>query len=290
MKGWDFLASEEGRELFKKLWFSGAKEAEIARVFGISVKLVPLVARVLKLPSRHVSPPNKKLDDRDIDVIREMWMRGASRSEIARHLGVSKGTVGLYLRAMGLKRGREVRRCPEIAKEELERLSTSGHTDQEIARIYNTSESCIARLRKRYGIKKQLIRVNKYRAKTYRVETIINILKEKGFTSSAELKKYGIYYVSKETLQYLETAVEGFKWFKLRYTSTIKYSVLPLRFINTIIMYLRGHELKVINYLYENAVGEVPKRSMKRLLRKNNAPEELIDAVKLYASSPTSTK
>jgi len=171
--------------------------------------------------------------------------------------------------------------CPHISREELEKLCFEGLTDEEIAKRYNTSRYCIMKLRRKYGInKKKLAKCRREERLRKATELIESILRRRGYVTSIELReRYGI-KISKELLQRLESTIDGFKWFKLKYVSTRKYSVLPPRFLGSIIMYLKGKECDVLDYLLFNRVGLAPWRAVKSLLRANNAPAELIE--KLY--------
>lgn len=120
------MLSHEKEKIFKRLWFSGAKENEIARVLGIRPNMVPIYARVLGLPPRTKrSPPNKKLSDEDIKLIKEMWMDGATVKEIADYFNVHPSTVLQYLHAMGLKRKTRTK-CPEIPRKNLKNFHYKG--------------------------------------------------------------------------------------------------------------------------------------------------------------------
>lgn len=270
------MLSPEKQELFKRLWFSGSSNSEIAHALGIDVRMVSVYARVLKLPPRKkVVPPNKKLSDEDLERMKEMWISGATIKEIARHFGVSPYTVSLYLHAMGLKRWSR-KPCVNIPAEELEKLCLEGYTDEEIAEMYNTSRNCIARLRKRYGInRRELTRQRRLEKMDRIVDTVARVLSESGFTTSIELrKKYGI-EVGKDLLKYMESRIEGLRWFRLRNTATAKYTVFPSSFT---VIYLKGHEKDVAVYLLGIAVKrEVPLRSLRYLLKINGAPKEIID-------------
>lgn len=272
------MLSPEKVEVFKKLWISGVEEREIARVLGIRVSMIPVYAKILGLPPRKKKvTPNKKIRDEDIELIREMWTNGATIKEIAEYFGVSERTITDYLRAMGLRR-REERKCPDIPREELEKLCFEGRTDEEIARLFHTSKYCIARLRQKYGINKRELAKRRHEEKLREIiDKIAVILNEKGYTTSIELReKYGI-EVRTELLQYLESAIEDFRWFKLKYTSTSKYSVFPLKFNNLIIMYLKGEEVRVVLFLLNNILDKnISRTVLKHVLKTNNAPSDLI--------------
>jgi len=265
--------------MFVRLWLKGVKEEEIAKRLNIRVNMVPVYVKVLGLPPRTKrSPPNKKLSDEDLELIKEMWMDGATIKEIADYFNVHESTVLMYLHAMGLKR-RVKSKCPNISKEELEKLCREGLTDKEIAEIYNTSSHCIARLRQKYGISKRILMKQRYRKKLNNiVETIINILNDKGFTTSVELReKYGI-HVNRNLLNILENLIDGINYFKLRYLSTAKYSVFHTKYTNTTIIYLKGYEKKVATFLQRIMVNrDIPSGVFKHLLKANNVPKEIIE-------------
>jgi len=271
------MLSPEKRELFTKLWLSGVSEENIAREVGIPLKMVSTYARVLGLPPR--KPPTiRKIRDEDLELIKEMWYNGATLREIAEYFEVSITTVQQYLRAMGLSR-QIVRRCPDIPREELERLCWEDRTDAEIAEMYGTSKGCIVRLRQRYGInRRELARSRLSKELNKAVETIVRILNEDGYVTSQELKKmYGV-RVTKKLLRELEDVVEGFRWFRIAYTSTSKYTVFPPRFNKLVVMYLQGEERKVLRFLLSNlADPDVPLSSVKRVLKNSCAPKELVE-------------
>ncbi len=275
------MLSEEKKELFIKLWNSGLKEEEIARIIGIRVNMVPIYARVLGLPPRtRRAPPNKKLSDEDIQLMKEMWFDGATIQEIADYFNVHPTTVLQYLHAMGLKR-RTKTKCPDIPKEELEELCRRGLTDSEIAGIYGTSKNCIMRIRQKYGINKRtLIRQKTAERLRKIVETIAEILNDQGYTTTRELReRYGI-RIDKRVLQQLENSIEGFRWFRLTYTSSAKYTVFPISFSNLTIIYLEGFEDKVTTFLLKNLANkEVPRKVVRMILKMNNVSEALLERI-----------
>lgn len=269
----------EKQEEFVRMWVSGATIKEIASTLGIRVNMVSPYARVLGLPKRRQPPASRKIGDEDLEAMKIMWLEGATIKKIAEHFGVNTRTVVHYLHAMGLKRRGNYRRCPDIPHEELEKLCWEGRSDKEIAEMYNTSTPCIVKLRKEYGInRRELIKKQKMEKRLKAVETIIGVLKEKGYTTSLELReKYGI-KITRELLRKLEGSVDGLRWFIIIYTSTLKYSVFPAKFNYLAIIYLQGEERKVLEFLLSNLIDpNVPRSSIKRLLRYNCAPEELIE-------------
>ena len=271
----------EKQEVFKRLWLSGVKESEIARILGLRVNTVTIYAKILGLPPRsRRPPPNKKIKNEDIELIKEMWFNGATVKEIAEYFGVHETTILCYLHAMGLKR-RTIRRCPDIPRDVLERLSLKGYTDEEIARIYNTSKNCVMRLRQKYGINKRVLVKRRRREKINKIiDMIVSYLNEKGYITSIELReKHGI-RVDRKLLEELESDIDGIRWFKLKYTSTAKFSVFPVKFNNMTIIYLEGNEDKVIAFLLNNTIDKnVPLKVMKYLLKANSAPEGIINAL-----------
>jgi len=273
------LLPPEKREAFIKLWLSGVKEAEIARILGIHVNKVSLYAKVLGLPRRgRGAPPNRKIRDEDVELIKEMWMNGATAKEIADYFGVRESTIQSYLRAMGLRR-RERRKCPDIPREELEKLCLEGRSDAEIASMYNTSRNCIVKLRLMYGIDRRRILATCRREERIREKAgkVMSALSEKGYTTSAELReKYSI-RINRELLDSLKSLINGLEWFRLVYTSTARYSIFPPKFNNMTIVYLRGREKEVACFLLSNLVDrDTPKAALKILLKMNGAPEELV--------------
>jgi len=269
----------EKRETFIRMWLSGASHEEIASALGIPVNMVSVYVRVLGLPPRKCSPPpNKKIRDEDLELIKKMWLDGARIREIAEYFGVSGFTLYQYLQTMGLRR-RSYRRCPDIPQEELEKLCQEGYTDKEIAEMYSTSEYCIAKLRQKYGINKRELVVKRATEKRSKViETIAEILNEKGHTTSLELRETHGIELNREILRELENSIEGLRWFKLVYTSTSKYSVFPRKFNNLIVVYLQGEERKVLEYLLRNLVDpNVPRESVKWVLKNSGALSELVE-------------
>ena len=146
-------------------------------------------------------------------VFMDLWLAGATASEIGKYLGVSEYTLRAYLHAMGLKR--VIRRCPKVSRDELLKLCSEGLTDEEIAKLLNTSKSCIAILRRRYRILKR-IRVT--------ANVILNMLRVKGFVTSKELRENEI-KLTQGILSMLK-GYEGIEVIKLTYTSTAKYTVI----------------------------------------------------------------
>lgn len=267
----------EKREVFKKLWLSGVKIDVIARTLEIRENEVSLYAKILGLPPRRKSPRNKKIKDEELKLIKEMRVSGATIREIAEYFEVNERTIADYLHAMGLK-CRETQRCPNIPRGELEKLCLEGLTDEEIAKTLHITKNCVARLRQRYGINKRELARYRHREKLREIiYKILTILNEKGYTTSIELReKYGI-ETRGELLQYLESAIEEFRWFKLKYTSTPKYLIFPIKFNNLTIMYLKGEEAKVISFLFNSILDKnIPKTTLKYILEVNNAPRDLI--------------
>jgi DNA-binding CsgD family transcriptional regulator len=125
---------------------SGMSYSEIARELGVSESFVHAVLRVHGLSSSAF----RRISDEDLRRAVEMYRAGVSMSEIARVLGVSVVTISGYLRALGI-RNRVRSRCPEIPGYELAKLYLL-KSDSEIARIYNTTASCVKSLRSRYRL------------------------------------------------------------------------------------------------------------------------------------------
>jgi len=275
------LLPHEKQEVFKRLWLSGVKESEIARILGLRVNTVAIYAKILGLPLRsRRPPPNKKIKNKDIELIKEMWLNGATVKEIAEYFGVHETTILGYLHAMGLKR-RTIRRCPDIPRDVLERLSLRGYTDEEIARIYNTSKNCVMRLRQKYGINKRALVKRRRRERMNKIiDMIVSYLNEKGYVTSIELRENHGIRVDRKLLEELESDIDGIRWFKLKYTSTAKFTVFPAKFNNMTIVYLEGNEDKVITFLLNNTIEKnVPSKTIKQLLKANSAPEGIINAL-----------
>jgi transposase-like protein len=134
------------RDRIVELRRSGKSYSEIARELGVSESFVHAVLRVRGLSSSSF----RRISDEVLRRAVEMYRAGVSMSEIARVLGVSDAAISMYLRALGLQT-RVRSRCPEISREELAKLYLS-KSDQEIARIYGTTPSCIYSLRRRYKL------------------------------------------------------------------------------------------------------------------------------------------
>jgi len=173
--------------------------------------------------------------------------------------------------------GNVERRGFDIPRELLERLSLEGYTDKEIAQMFGVPKHRIALLRRKYGINKRELAKHRREERLRKVTELIEAtLRNRGYITSAELKEwYGI-KLNRRLLQHLESSIEGFMWFKLKYISTRKYTVFPLKFLNLVIMYLRGRERDVRNFLLCNKMVLVPTRIVKNLLRANGAPADLI--------------
>jgi DNA-binding CsgD family transcriptional regulator len=257
--------------LYMVLHMPPDERKEIVRIAGSSSR---------RLPSR-----NRKLSDEDLELMKKMRLNGATIQEIAEYFGVNVKTVSDHLRAMGLRQRTRLIRCPEIPREALERLCWQGLTDEEIAKLFNTSEYCIARNRQKYNINKREIAATRIREKTYKnVETIANILSKYCYTTSTEISKmYGI-HVTRNLLEIIEQSINGVKWFRLKYTSTSKYTVFSPRLANMVVIYLEGCEDKVLRFLKDLIVDNgVPKSSLVALLEMNNVPKNLIDKARLFS-------
>lgn len=271
------MLSNEQKETFTKMWHKGFRAEEIAKALGMTVNEVYVYAKVLGLSSGGKGPANRKIEYEDLGLIKEMWLNGATLDEIADYFGVSRRTIRDYLNAMGLERKKKER--PMIGKEELEKLCKRGLTDEEIARICGTSRSHISSLRRGYGINKRLIKLEESKRK---IEKIIDALRAKGYVTSKELLNEGIKLNSK-LLEKLEEAIEDIRWFKLSHTSTSKYSILPAKFSQLIIVYLKGFEKAVLEFLFNNFVSkQVPLASIKVLLKANGAPQELVKSLNSF--------
>lgn len=275
------MLSPEKQEEFKKLWLSGVKVSEISQILGIQPDTIYVYVKVFGLPPRSKrSSSNEKIRRESLEYIRQLWFDGLTAEEIAERFEVSVWTIREYLRAMGLRR-RSRTPCVDIPCSEFMKLYDEGHTDEEIAKTYQTSKSCVTKLRRLCGINKRKVIVHKSREKMSRImELIANILNDKGYVTSVELRKKYNVNINLRLLKILEANVEGIKWFRLKYTSTYRYSVFPRRFINMTIIYLSGSENAVISYLKENTLCRYVNHSiLKTLLRMNNAPKELINAL-----------
>lgn len=273
----------EKEEILKNLWLKNAKVSEIALVLGIRPDQVYVYAKVLGLPPRSKnSPSNAKIRITDLSLLRKMWEEGWSVKQIAEYFGTGEWTVRNYLRAMGLKRRPRVT-CIDLSCNELEQLCVKGLTDKEIAKTYGISVLCVIRLREKCGINKRELNALKNKEKTNEIiKFIVDILNMKGFTTSIELRNRYNININGRLLREIEGSIEGIRWFRLKYTSTYKYTVFPLSFIYMTVIYLTGFEHAVVSYLKENTISKNLNPSvLKTLLRMNNAPEELIRAVKI---------
>jgi DNA-binding CsgD family transcriptional regulator len=290
LEGTGSLLSEEQRRLFVELWNRGVRLEDIARSVGIPVKKVSLYARILGLPPRRGSPWNKRIGDEELRQIIELWSSGVGVREIARRFGVTTVTILSYLNAMGLRKVVPRRRCPSIEREELERLCMSGLSDVRIAKIYNTTERCVRRIRERYGIRKMKIKKTPQR-RYKKVEEIMRVLEMKCYTTTKELAEMGIKIRRRKALEELRKKAENIVIFKLERTSTTKYTILHSRLARITIIYLRGCEDKVVRFIVDNIVDKnIPPASIKSLLKRNGAPLELIQAVYSHIKQLHSTQ
>ncbi|MDT7890034.1 MAG: hypothetical protein RQ885_13810 [Desulfurococcales archaeon] len=134
-------------EVLEKLYRSMSDE-EIARQYGYSPRYI------LKLRLRYGLYRRRKWS-RCPEIPREdleKLYRSMSYDEIAKIYGVSTICIKMLRLRYGLSRKR--RACPEISREELEKMIDK--TDREIAMIYNTNRQCITRRRLKLGIKKNV--------------------------------------------------------------------------------------------------------------------------------------
>jgi len=248
---------------------SGAKIREIAEQLGITRDAVRYYLEKAGLAGAR----QRKVDEDKLRQMVELWHKNLTLKEIARQLGLSEYTVIEWLHMMGLRRRK---RCPRIGREELESLSRT-MDDEEIAKMYNTSKICIRVLRRRYGILRR-----RRRGVNWSVEAankVVEALRERCYTTNRDMLKVGVLLDSRvlKALQELSSEVMRVK---LETTSTFRYTVLHPRARGMSILYLPGCEDEVAELIVSNMVNvDVPKAAITNLLKANDVPEELIDAV-----------
>jgi len=246
---------------------SGAKIREIAEQLGITRDAVRYYLEKAGLAGAR----QRKVDEDKLRQIVELWHKNLTLKEIARQVGLSEYTVIERLHMMGLRRRRK---CPRIGREELESLSRA-MDDEEIAKMYNTSKICIRALRRRYGI----LRRRSVKRSVEAANKIVEALRERCYTTNRDMLKVGVLLDSRVLRALQELSSEVMR-VKLETTSTFRYTVLHPRARGMSVLYLPGCEDEVAELIVSNMVNvDVPKAAITNLLKANDVPEELIDAV-----------
>lgn len=263
-------------EKFKELWNKGVKSDEIARKIGIPENMVPVYAIAAGLIPRKLLRKvwNRKITAQVLVYMRDMFLDGVSITEIAECFEVDLSTARYHLHSIGLEK-RKVRRAREkITKEKLKELSVSGYTDKEIAEYFGVSPQYIMFLRKRYGIYKRGLRELRHLEHLQKIaDVIMEEIDKKCYTTNREMQQRG-FTVNWSVLRKLEDFIEGLQWFRIRQTSTQKYTVLPAYFSGLIVIYVEGCEERVAEFLKRN-LNEVPRKVFLHLLKNWSAPEKL---------------
>lgn len=275
--------SEDVVEKFREMWYRGMSENRISKELGLSINEVYVCARLLGLKPRKEPPKNRRrLSDNDIITIRKLREEGKGTHEIARIVGVSPSTIQVYLKCMGLTNKRNVRRCPYIPKYEIEKLYKN-HTDKEIADKFNTTVSCIYRLRRKYGIsKKLLIRSEQRNKREIIITKIIVMLLKKGLVTSLDVRRELGIRLTPEIVRDIEAKYSTIKSFRIEYMSTTGHSLFPRSFYKLFVIYLEGREPDVITFILNNIPKGVPKRVIKYVLRMNSVPPEILETLDAF--------
>ncbi|MEZ0289510.1 MAG: hypothetical protein ABWJ42_00250 [Sulfolobales archaeon] len=273
------MLSQDKIELLKSLWAQGVSVREISKILGVNPRSLYVYIRVLKLKPRKPGR-NVKLGERDLEIIRELALKGVKIREIARRFNVSSKTITMYLRAMGVEY-RSVSRCPEIPRDELLKLAQEGLRDIDIAKRFNTTISCVSKYKRVYGISKRKFKREATEKRLQEtIERILEILRIKGFTTSVELRQNRI-ILSEKILERLAERDSSVKWFKIKYTSTSKFTVLPARLGGVTAVY--KDLSKVSEWLYNQIVDKnTPARVIRYLFKLNKIPQEITDRILGY--------
>lgn len=260
-------------ELFKKLWLEGASYKDIKNATGLNPKRFHLIARIMGLPLRG----QPKISDEALAIVKKLWELGKSVDEIARTVGINDRTVRDYLQLLGLL-PKMRHKCPEIPREELERLSCyEVMSDMEIAKMFETKYYCIQQLRLRSGIYTNTCR------EAARLEKVISALKANGFITTDQLRKMKAYMEMDKLVKKLAKVFgDNIGWFSLRQRATSRYTVFPYYLGSKGIIYLKGSERVVAEYLVSVMVKKPPPTisAAAYLLRKNGVPEEIVQIVR----------
>jgi len=275
--------NEVEREKFKEMYLKGCDYSEISRELGIPKKHIPLYARVLGLPRR--SAYGGKLTDEVLEKIKTMRLEGMKVKEIAEVLGYSEDYVGQLLIIMCVKKRSK---CVEIPKEVIEDYIVKKIPKHIASEELGISMSCLKKLMRKYGLKYQVgeatvkdpvkiseMVVDFFRklGRTYTLdfrEDVKTINKEL-YRSFINLKPYRFFNLISQTLR-------GVEWFKISYTSTHRYTVLPSMMNGKYVVYMVGSECEVIKELASMVSPETPLAMLKYLLKSNGAPQKLVES------------
>jgi DNA-binding transcriptional MerR regulator len=206
----------------------------------------------------------------------ELWNRGARLEDIARSVGIPAKKVSLYARFLGLPPRRRDPWNKRIGDEELKQiidLWKAGTPVKEIARRLGVTETTILTYLNVMGLRR--------RERLYgKVEEVMKMLETKCYITSKELARMKIKLPRRKFLEALSKRVENVVVFKIRQTSTTKYTVLRPRLARSLIIYLRGCENGVARFIVDNIVNKnAPLASIKSILKRSGAPPELLQAV-----------
>lgn len=274
------MLTSELRDMFKSLWEKGLSVKEISRILNINPKSVYVYARVYGLKPRRRSS-RAKLSEEDIKKIAELRSRGMKIRDIANLMKVSTRTIASYLSALGITL-RKYRRCPEIPREDFIRLATSGLRDREIADKLNVSISCVYKYKKLYGVSKRSLE-RRVREKKFieSMNKIIDLVSKKGYVTSAELRKSGI-SLNRDLIEKLLSSRNDLRIFKIKYTSTHKFTIFNPRIRGAVLIYKDPRE--AARYLIAQIIDrDTPLRVINYLMKLNKIPKEVSDEfVKLF--------
>lgn len=267
------MLSPDDIKALAELYNSGVKISEISRRLKINPKQVYVYIKVHGIKPRKRSS-KAKIGEKELEIIREMRMKGHKIHEIAEKIGVSPRTISTYLKAMGLT-SRRINKCGEIDKETFIRLIKEGFRDIDIAEKMHISISCIAKYKKILGISKRVLkREEKKNLMKKTVEEIKRMIEEKGFVTSRELRTRKILL----TKPLLNMLTEEIKWFKLKYTSTNKFTIFLPRLGGVIFLYKDVE--KLTSYLLENMIDKnAPTKVVRYLGKINKIPSEVVETL-----------
>lgn len=278
--------SEDKIKQIAEMRLAGAKLKEIAERLNVKegavryylrkMGLTRSVKRKVEKKMESTGSVKRKVDENKLKQMVDLWHEGLTLKEIARQVGLNVYTVMDYLHKMGLKRRIRYPK-PRISREELEALSKK-YTDREIAEMYKVSKIYVYKLRRMYGIAKEL-QPARGETPTEVANTIIEALKEKCYITNRDLLKMGV-VLDRRILKTLSELSSDVRRVKLKITSTSKYMVLQPRINGMSILYLPGCEDAVAELIVSNMVDlNVPRASITSLLKANGAPQELVEAV-----------
>jgi DNA-binding CsgD family transcriptional regulator len=270
------------REVLEKLYRYMSDE-EIARRYGYT----PRYVRKLRLTYGLYRRYRRKMRSRCSEIPREdieKLYRSMSDNEIAKIYSVSVDCIKMLRRRYGLLRKiRKIRVCPEIPREELEKLIDK--TDREIAMIYNTKPHCITQRRLKLGIKKYMAGGMRFidRLADKIEDFLLRKIEIEGtcYTTSKEIKEKLRIRIFTDVWD--ELARRGYKIFKIwgRY--------LGLGFPRTFI-YKPGCEELIATKILMEIMRQVEKRKKRRdikevrkaavnIIRRHILPKEMEEAL-----------